>query len=71
VNKTPSGADITSTSKWVGQTLVTKSSAVIQGTAVESSDVRSLGDGGKTMIIESTRQTPRGEVRQRLVYIRQ
>ena len=71
VNKTPSGADITSTSSWVGQSLVTKSSVVIQGTPVQSSDVRSLGDGGKTMIIESTRQTPRGEVRQRLVYTRQ
>jgi len=71
VNKTPSGADVTSTSTWVGATLVTKSKAVIQGTPTESSDVRSLADGGKTMIIEITRQAPRGEVKQRLIYNRQ
>ena len=70
VNKTPSGADVTSTSNWVGDTLVTKSRAVIQGAPAESSDVRSLGEGGKTMIIEITRQAPRGEVKQRLVYNR-
>jgi hypothetical protein len=71
VNKTPSGADVTSTSTWVGNTLTTKSKAVIQGTPTESSEVRSLGDGGKTMVIEITRHAPRGEVKQRLVYNRQ
>ena len=71
VNRTPSGADVTSTSTWVGATLVTKSKAVIQGTPTESSGVRSLADGGKTMIIEITRQAPRGEVKQRLIYNRQ
>ena len=41
------------------------------GMTVQMSDLRSLADGGKTMVIEITRQTPRGEVRQRLVYGRQ
>lgn len=70
INKTPSGGEVKSTSTWAGATLVTKSSMVSEGTTVQSTDVRSLADGGKTMILEVTRQTPRGETKQKLVYNR-
>jgi hypothetical protein len=72
VNKAPSGADIKSNTTWVGNTLASKSSMAMEGgMTVQMSDVRSLTDGGKTMVVELTRQTPRGEVKQRLVYDRQ
>jgi hypothetical protein len=71
VNKAPGGADIKSNTTWVGNTLATKSSMAMEGMTAQMSDVRSLADGGKTMVIEVTRQTPRGEVKQRLVYDRQ
>jgi hypothetical protein len=71
VNKAPGGADIKSNTTWVGNALATKSSMATEGMTAQMSDVRSLADGGKTMIVEVTRQTPRGEVKQRLVYDRQ
>jgi hypothetical protein len=71
INKSPSGQDIKSTSQWVGSTLVTKSMmATGEGTA-ETSDVRSLSADGKVMTIDMTRKTPRGDVRQKLIYNRQ
>ena len=72
VNKAPGGNEIRSNTTWVGDTLVTKSSMTLEGGATtQMSDVRSLADGGRTLVIEVTRQTPRGEVKQRLVYARQ
>jgi hypothetical protein len=72
VNKAPGGADIKSNTQWAGDTLVTKSIMTMEGgMTAQMTDVRSLADGGKTMVIEVTRQTPRGEVKQRLVYGRQ
>jgi hypothetical protein len=71
VNKSPSGQDIKSTSRWVGSTLVTKSMmSTEQGTA-EMSDVRSLNADGKVMTIDVNRKTPRGDVKQKLIYNRQ
>jgi hypothetical protein len=71
INKSPSGQDIKSTSRWVGSTLVTKSMmAMGEGTA-EMSDVRSLSADGKVMTIDMTRKTPRGDVKQKLIYNRQ
>jgi hypothetical protein len=71
INKSPSGHDIKSTSRWVGSTLVTKSMmAMGEGTA-EMSDVRSLSADGKVMMLDVTRKTPRGDVKQKLIYNRQ
>ena len=71
VNKSPSGQDIKSTSRWVGSTLVTKSMmSTGEGTA-EMSDVRSLSADGKVMMLDVTRKTPRGDVKQKLIYNRQ
>jgi hypothetical protein len=71
VNKLPSGSDVKSTTKWVGATLVTKSVMAMGDANVETNDVRSLGADGKVMTIDVTRQTPRGEVKQKLVYNKQ
>jgi hypothetical protein len=71
VNKAPSGSDIKSTTKWVGTTLVTKSMMMVGEANVESNDVRSLSADGKVMTIDVTRQTPRGEVKQKLLYNKQ
>jgi hypothetical protein len=68
VNKSPSGQDIKSTSRWVGSTLVTKSVMSTGNGTAETSDVRSLSADGKVMTIELTRKTPGGEVKQKLIY---
>jgi hypothetical protein len=71
VNKLPSGNDIKSTSDWVGSTLVTKSTMVLEGTTVQATDVRSLSPDGKVMTIQVTSQTPNGEAKSTVVYNKQ
>ena len=71
VNKSPSGQDIKSTSRWVASTLVTKSMMSTGDGTAEMSDVRSLSADGKVMTIDMTRKTPRGDVKQKLIYNRQ
>ena len=71
VNKSPSGQDIKSTSRWVGSTLLTKSIMSTEEGTAEMSDVRSLSAGGKVMTIDVTRKTGRGEVKQKLIYNRE
>ena len=71
INKSPSGQDIKSTSQWVGSTLVTKSMMATGEVTAEMSDVRSLSADGKVMMLDVTRKTPRGDVRQKLIYNRQ
>jgi hypothetical protein len=55
----------------VGATLVTTSAMATGGMNVEQSDVRSLSADGKVMTIDVTRNTARGDVRQKLVYNKQ
>jgi hypothetical protein len=72
VNKSPSGADIKSTTSWSGSTLMTRTSMTLSGPQGEmtshTTDVRSLSANGQTMTVELTRQTAQGEVKQKLVY---
>jgi hypothetical protein len=70
-NKAPNGNDIKSTSTWVGSTLVSKSTMVMDEMTAQTTDVRSLSADGKVMTIQVTRQTPRGEIKQTLIYNRQ
>jgi hypothetical protein len=71
VNKSPSGQDIKSTYRWSGSTLVTKSIMVMKEGTSEMSAVRSLSADGKVMTIDLTRKTPRGDVKQKLIYNKQ
>ena len=74
-NKLPSGNETKSTVKWVGATLVSRTTAKIGdsegGMNTEMTDVRSLSPDGKIMTLSVTRKTPRGEVKQTLVYNKQ
>ncbi|SPF42622.1 exported hypothetical protein [Syntrophobacter sp. SbD1] len=70
-NKAPNGKDIKSTSTWVGSTLVTKSTMVMDEMTEQVTVVRSLSADGKVMTIQVTRQTPRGEIKQTLIYNKQ
>jgi hypothetical protein len=76
-NKLPSGNESQSTAKWVGATLAIKTTAEISdpesGAKIKAdmTDVRSLSADGQVMTVLVTRQTPRGEVKQTLVYNKQ
>jgi hypothetical protein len=71
-NKLPSGDETKSIVKWVDATLVSRTTAKMNdpqgGRNVEMTDVRSLSANGQVMTVVVTRQTPRGEVKQTLVY---
>jgi hypothetical protein len=68
INKSPSGQDIKSTSRWVGATLITKSIMTTGNGTAEMSDARSLSADGKVMTLDVTRKTDRGDVKQKLIY---
>ncbi len=69
VNKGMRGNDVKSTAKWDGSNLViTSTQENQQGGAMQSTEVRSLSPDGKTMTVEMTRQTPRGEMKQKMVF---
>lgn len=61
-----------SKSRWDGAKLVTEGEQTFETPSGERTsefkEVRSLGEGGKTLIVETTRQTPRGETTRKLVY---
>ncbi len=72
INKSPSGQDIRSTSRWEDSNLVTKSAMPTKGGAVvESTSVRSLSADGKVMTIETTMKTPNGINKRKLIYNKQ
>ena len=59
---------VTSKAKWDGATLVIETTRDFQGTPITTKEVRRLDAGGKEMIVESTTQTPNGEVKRKVVY---
>jgi pectate lyase len=59
---------VKSTAKWDGSSLVIETTRDFQGTPITSKDVRRLDSGGKEMQVESTTQTPNGEVKRKTVY---
>jgi len=68
INSLPSGSQATTLMKWAGDTLVAKTTSNIGGQSVEMTDVRSLDASGQVMTVHVTRQTPRSEVKQTLIY---
>ena len=76
INKLPSGNEARTIMKWSGATLVARTTAKINdseggGMNTEMTDVRSLSPDGKVMTLSVTRKTPRGEVKQTLIYNKQ
>ncbi len=71
VNSGMRGGEVKSTSKWDGDKLVTESTQTMSGPngemTIKSKEVRSLAADG-TMLVETTRETPRGTQTSKLVF---
>lgn len=71
VNRGMRGTDVKSTSRWEGDTLVTEGTQTMSGpggeVTIKSREVRSLGADG-TMVVQTTRETPRGAMSSKLVF---
>lgn len=71
VNPGMRGGDVKSTSRWEGNTLVTESTQTMSGPSgevtIKSKEIRSLADDG-TMVVDTTRETPRGTQTSKLVF---
>jgi hypothetical protein len=59
---------VKSTAKWEGSSLVIETTRDFNGMSITTKEVRTLGAGGKEMTIESTSQTPQGEMKRKVVY---
>jgi hypothetical protein len=59
---------VKSTAKWEGSNLTIETTRDFQGMSITTKEVRSLSADGKTMTIESTTQTPQGEMKRKTVY---
>lgn len=59
---------IMSKAKWDGASLVIDTTREIQGMSITTHEVRKLDNGGKEMKVESTTQTPQGEIKRNVVY---
>ena len=59
---------VKSTATWDGSSLVIQTTRDFQGTSMTTKEVRRLDNGGKDMVIESTTQTPQGEMKRKVVY---
>lgn len=67
-NDLPNGSQSVTRMNWDGDKLVSRTTANMGGQAVEMTDVRSLDASGQVMTVQLTRQTPRGEMKQTLIY---
>ena len=59
---------LVSKAKWDGASLVIDTTREIQGMSITTHEVRKLDNGGKEMKVESTTQTPQGEIKRNVVY---
>jgi hypothetical protein len=59
---------VKSTAKWDGSSLLIETTRDFQGMAITTKEVRRLDNGGKDMVVESTTQTPQGEMKRKVVY---
>lgn len=69
------GTDFVTTSAWVDNAIVTKGKNTFKSpmgeVTVETTEVRSLSEDGKTMTVEMTTVSPRGTMKRRMVYEKQ
>ena len=59
---------IVSKAKWDGASLIIDTTREFQGMSITTHEVRTLDNGGKEMKVESTTQTPQGEIKRNVVY---
>jgi hypothetical protein len=59
---------VKSTAKWEGSSLVIETTREFNGMTITTKEVRTLSADGKTMTVDSTSQTPQGEVKRKVVY---
>ena len=75
VNPGMRGAEVKSTAKWEGASLVIESTQTMSGPngdmTITSKEVRTLSEDGKTMTVVTTRTTPQGERTTKAVYDKQ
>ena len=75
VNPGARGGETKSKAKWDGASLVIESVSNVSGPngdmQITSKEVRSLGEGGKTMTVVTTRQGQNGETTRKTVYDKQ
>jgi hypothetical protein len=71
-NAGPRGGETRSKSHWDGEKLVNEGQQTINGPdgpiTVDFKEVRRLDDGGKTMVVETTRNSPRGTQTRKTVF---
>lgn len=53
--------ELKGTANWEGEELVVKTKRQVQGTEIESTDRWKLGEGGKSLVVNSQITTPQGE----------
>jgi len=70
LNKEQTGAVIKSTSRWVGRQLVTEAHVDAGKTTVHYTEKWSLGAAGKTLINDRVIKSNRGDLAQKLVYVK-
>jgi hypothetical protein len=59
---------VKSTAKWDGASLLIETTREFNGMSITTKEVRTLSADGKVMTIDSTSQTPQGEVKRKVVY---
>jgi hypothetical protein len=59
---------VKSTAKWDASSLLIETTREFNGMTITTKEVRTLSADGKVMTIESTSQTPQGEVKRKVVY---
>lgn len=71
INNLPNGSQGKTIMSWASDTLVAKTTVNVGGKNVTITDVRSLDANGQVMTVRVTRQTPKGEMNQTLIYNKQ
>ncbi|HEY2943613.1 MAG TPA: hypothetical protein VGN09_14365 [Vicinamibacteria bacterium] len=73
-NTGPRGGETRSKSRWDGDKLVTEGQQTMNGpdgpVTIDFKDVRRLDDDGKSMVVETTRTSPRGTQTRKTVFSR-
>lgn len=68
------GNDMSTTSSWVDNTIVTKGKNTVKTPmgemTIETNEVRALSEDGKTMTVTMTVASPRGTMTRKLVYLK-
>jgi len=58
------------TAKWEGASLVIETTREIRGMSITTKEVRTLDASGKEMTIQATTRSPQGDVKRKLVFIK-